>query len=377
MIYLYRFSTMDLFRKFMIVGIVILTIYILYNLYETRKKILLNMLDETTLVQEGLTQTAADKEAAIMKDGFVSTPGISNVDSVKYGNLPLREFCIKSSYNSAVSGQHVSTDCLMTVLSRGCRFIDLEVYFISDDTSQGPYVAFTTDPTFTTISSQSKVSLSEMLNVLVRQAFSGIAPNQKDPIFLQIRMKTHNPALYNLVGMNIKKTLGGKLYPDPVSGATLLNDVMGKIILIMDKQTDPNYLDLSNYPNCTGKGSDLSNNSCFILSKFANVESGGDTLNIATNQILTAQPYSPPAPSDDGSGKSTVVAWRIVEPDTMNTANAMDNSKLVKNYGAQILGYNFNQNDKNLQNYETFFRDNNAAMVPISVAIPYIKKQES
>ena len=43
---------------------------------------------------------------------------------IKVGHLkPLREYCIKSSYNTALSGNYTSTDMIKYVLGRGCLTI--------------------------------------------------------------------------------------------------------------------------------------------------------------------------------------------------------------------------------------------------------------
>lgn len=372
---------MDLVRKLLILFIVIITIIILYFLYVSRRNILFNINAELdTNIKEGLFTASAESEYTSMKTALGSDgPGVSNVDSSKYGKLPLREFCIKASYDSALSGTFVSIDALNFVLSRGCRFIDLEVFFINN----APHVAFTTDSTLTTISAQSPILLSDALKAIVQNAFTGTAPNQRDPLFLQLRIRTNNTELYNMVGVNIHNSLSNHLYAGAVDGSTTYNDVAGKVVLITNKLINQNYLDLANYKGCKGVSTDNTNNNCFILSKFANLESGGSTLDTTTNQILSGQTNKPPIIRDDGSNKTSIVKWSLVEPDT-TTENNIQYNQLMMNYGAQIIGFNFNsiaiKNQtpaNNLMSYEKFFSDNNAAMVPLSVAIPYLKKQSA
>jgi hypothetical protein len=62
-----------------------------------------------------------------------STPvGISNILSGN-ANLPLKEYVIKSSFNTAVTGLYLNLSMIRYVLSRGCRFLDFEVYENSRD----------------------------------------------------------------------------------------------------------------------------------------------------------------------------------------------------------------------------------------------------
>ena len=68
----------------------------------------------------------------INKSKNVNNPhGIQSI-SPKNANLPISQYVIKGSYNSAISGNYVSTDMLYYVLSRGCRFIDFEIYYIDN-----------------------------------------------------------------------------------------------------------------------------------------------------------------------------------------------------------------------------------------------------
>jgi hypothetical protein len=50
-------------------------------------------------------------------------------------DMELMQYCIKGSVNSAYSGQYISDEMVKYVLSRGCRFLDFEVYYlpIGDD----------------------------------------------------------------------------------------------------------------------------------------------------------------------------------------------------------------------------------------------------
>ena len=74
--------------------------------------------------------------------------------------MPLNQYIVKSSYNSAISGKFVSIDMLRFVISRGCRFLDFEVVFLDDK----PYVALTTDPEYTLLDTNNKILLVEFDN---------------------------------------------------------------------------------------------------------------------------------------------------------------------------------------------------------------------
>ena len=74
-----------------------------------------------------------------------TSPAITNITDNMY-NIPLNQVCIKASYNSAFDGKEISTDMLEYVMSRGCRFLDFELYLNNGSV----YVNYSTDPTFST-----------------------------------------------------------------------------------------------------------------------------------------------------------------------------------------------------------------------------------
>jgi hypothetical protein len=48
-------------------------------------------------------------------------------------SLPLREYCVKASFNSAYDGNDVSGSTLVTRIEEGYRFIDLNVFPAADN----------------------------------------------------------------------------------------------------------------------------------------------------------------------------------------------------------------------------------------------------
>ena len=128
-------------------------------------------------------------------------------------DLPLREYCIKSSYNSALSGNYVSTDMIKYVLGRGCRFLDFEIFYINNN----PCVAYSADPTFVTITSKNFITLNEALKTVIINGFSGPSPNANDPLFIHFRIKCQNPEIFNKIGMCVNNYLSSRLYDEKVT----------------------------------------------------------------------------------------------------------------------------------------------------------------
>ena len=324
-------------KKIVICIILIILSYTLFILFERRRQ----------LSVEGMTnQGSIDTELQKMKNDTPS--GITSL-SQNNNSHALRQYCIKSSYNSAVSGKIVSTDAIKHVLSRGCRFIDLEVFLIDDDAQ----VASTDDSTFITIKTQNSITLNSALQTLAINAFSAPSPNSSDPIFVQLRIKSKNSKIYNLVGMAVSNYLSNKLYSGKVTGNTPLSSLMGKIVLIIDSSLSPDYSTNELYPKC------VSNNeiqldkedSCFNLSQFVNIESGTSNLRRYTYQGLLQQVTTPPVLLDTERSETDVSLFRLVCPDENDYRNPVYKD-FLENYGVQFISFKFYVVDSELKAYE-------------------------
>ena len=355
---------MSMFRKILILIIIIIFSYILYRLMETRRTLLSMTNDDIYKEGFSLFSTPAS-ELRNMKITDVG-PGISSFNTAN-SNLPLREYIIKSSYNTAFSGSFMNLDTIRYVLSRGCRFVDFEVYMIDG----APCVGCTTDPTYTNVTSQNSILLNDALKQVSFFGFASPTPNMNDPLFVQLRLhtknndNTDNTDIYKLVAMTIANTLQNKLYSGPVTGDTIIGDLMGKIVLIIDKVSAPDY---KSYPIC-----DNTTTPCYNLANYVNMESGGDVLRSYTYSNLLDQLTTPPYIHDDGK-TSSVKMTRMSVPEQLIYSGNPAYSDFISKYGVQFLANRFYVKDTNLSLYEEFFSDNLSAIVPFNVALPYISK---
>jgi hypothetical protein len=339
---------MESSKKILIIAIIGLFIFILICLLKKRREI---------LNSEGLTNQSGLSEVTKLK----SKTG-SGISSLIIDNLDLCEYCIKSSYNTALSGNYVSNEMIKYVLERGCRFLDFEIFYINNV----PCVAYSKDPTFVTITSSNYITLNEALKMVIVNGFSGPSPNSEDPLFIQFRIKSTDSAIYNMIGMAVTNYLKSRLYEGPVNGTTSIKSLMGKIVLIIDKQIAPDYANSDNYPICN----DISGN-CYNLSKFSNMESGGGNLRMYTYDNLLNQVITPPTILDSDKNDTDITLLRLVEPDIKDTSNP-NNDNFILNYGVQFIANRFYVNDKNLIEYEKIFFDNKSAFVPYAKAIRYL-----
>ena len=356
---------MDFFRKLVIIIILSLTTYVLYRLLEKR-----NQIQRSTA--EGFFSTSSSTELSNlkalytgMKIGVKSVP--SNSVSTQY---PIKEYIVKSAYNCARSGSYISTNCIEWVLSRGCRFLDFEVYSIEG----APYVAYTTDATYTVITSYSEILLADALRCVVNNGFAGVAPNPQDPLFIQLRVKTNDDTLYNLIGMTVANVLGPRLYKGHVTMNTTFASLMGHVVLVYDKSQSPTYMDLERYPNCMDELD--SDDKCFSLTKFINVEAGTDILRTYSNAIMFGQLFTPVTMSGSNEGTSTVSTWRIVTPDDPDSNTNINSLSAMELFGAQFTLQKYYKCDSQIKMYEQFFADNGSSFVPMVNVITYINNRD-
>ena len=364
---------MELYRKLLILIIIVVFSYIIFRLIGKRRQLLdaKNVVSNNTSV-EGLSMFATPESELNAITIVDPSPGISNFDTTK-SNLPLNQYIIKASYNTPFTGSFVNLDSIKYVLSRGCRFIDLEVYLIDNKVC----VAQSTEPDNITIDSQNTLLLDDVLKCIVLNAFTAPSPNPLDPLFLQLRIKTDEPNIYKYSAMAIDHNLKNKLYHNTktknlISNSTKIGDLMGKIVLIIDKTVAPNYNKTSECTGTTGTTgptgttgtTDLTSEYC--LNNYVNIISGTTAVRPTSYTDLLDQYTKPPIINNDG--KTVDVSFlRIVSPGIVssNTINP-DVNPFIKKYGAQIICYQYWKKDSNLENYELLFSDNKSAFVPIA-----------
>lgn len=282
----------------------------------------------------------------------------------------LRNYCIKGASNSAYTGGYMNINMVKYLLGRGCRFLDFEVY-IKDGT---PIVAYSTNKydyeTYT--SNNPAVSLSGVFSAIMSNAFTETSPNPADPLFVHLRIKSHDVNGYGAIAKQIKSSFGQRQYNTDAGIAaevtldTQLTSLRSKIIVIIDKLSSPGYDNISPCSSApsSSPGSCISNTFDYVsLASVANMVSNVGSIRTYQQRDLTFQPINPPDPS--------VYLFRIVFPDLglfQNTYNC-DSKYLIKNYGAQAIVQAFYVRDSNLTNYENMFKNGGSAFLRIEYLV--------
>ncbi len=364
---------MELLRIFLIVVILAIFFVVFYALLKDRETII----KENMRVLEGLTPTEEAKDKTVMEEIKellgISTPiSIDNISAKpKQLGMPLREYCIKASYNSAYSGSNISTKMINHVLSRGCRFLDLQIHCSNSDSGTIAYVANITDPNIKEMDSVNRVALTDIFKAIAGNAFTASqgndgCPNHKDPLFIHLRIIPNKSAnVYDKVAKCITDT-NFNLFTDSSGKAkmidkyTQINDqVMSKVMFLIDKTYNPEYAYFSQ-----------------TLANLINGETGGSTFRMQDYSRIKDKVKTSPIVNDDFK-TTKIIEEQIITPDLLEIYPQPSIITMVVNYGVQITLYSFYKAGDNLTQYEDLFNYHKSAFIPMAYAINYLGKLET
>ena len=285
--------------------------------------------------------------------------------SGKHTSLPLKEYCIKSSYNSACTGDYVNLDMIKHVLTRGCRFVDFDVFYVKENDIYLPKVGFTSDIANNFIESKNTILLDDVLSTIATTAFSNPTPNKKDPVFINLRVKSNDSNIYTAVAKSIHANIKSIMYDGKVSKDTKLKELMGKVVVVFDKTIQRDY---TKYAAC-----DENDLKCYDIANYINMESGSEDINLFHYTELLEQSANPALIKDDNIHTNTKTIKMAVPDFIASAANPKVDEFIIK-HGCQILTNRFDVLDDNLKKYEMMFNDNDSGIIPLSVAVPYMMR---
>jgi hypothetical protein len=197
---------MNLINKILIIFTVFIATAIIFNLLKERTY-LYNISEKNEPF--AIFGKTSDGEKNDIESKFKKS-NLTIVNSSDNDNLPLKDYVYKASFNSAVSGDFVSPNMINLVLSRGCRFLDFEVLIIDDV----PCVTYTKDSEYMTRETDNHITLDSALTTVATSAFTSLAPNPNDPLFIHLRVKSKNDRSLKHIASSIDATISksNKLY---------------------------------------------------------------------------------------------------------------------------------------------------------------------
>jgi hypothetical protein len=286
------------------------------------------------------------KQSCSFKDPDTSTVGIPVLM-----NKALRNYYIKSSYNSCASGEFsndfVCMKALTNAINQGCRFLDFEIYDIDGE----PAVAVSNSVKYTIKSCYNSLPLSEVFKTVKNDAFT--CSNRGDPLFLNLRIKTKNAAIFKKIGTLLQNYFSERLlgsdYSYEYGGKNIasvpLSDLLAKVVVIAD----------------------LSNKNLQFSPFMEYVNLGG---NSAFNRILRYTEVAHDPPSD--LPQFVLQNLTMCVPDLLGSASNYDSS-VAMNQGIQIVAMCYQSDDKNLAQYNSIF--SRYAFVEKSADLQYTPKE--
>ncbi len=278
----------------------------------------------------------------------------------------LRDYYIKTAHNCCAVGAYknsfVSLCALDKCLGQGFRCLDFEIYSIDDK----PCVAVSSLATdlhqlepvtnYYIKESYNSIPFDKVLTRLKLNAFSSTAcPNNEDPLFLHLRIKSSSIKVCNAMGAMIRKILepGGYLLPASAScggggcgsnaltqnvGMVPLVELMGKIIIIADIDTSSTFRDAQT-----------------TLFEFVNIISGGTFMSVNRYTAIKNGDIVQNAQLNEKN-------LSIVLPDVSPRDDNYD-PYVCFNSGIQFIGMNVQNYDANLEYYNAKFGDEGKAII--------------
>jgi hypothetical protein len=322
---------------------------------------------ENTPVHESFVETEEPnhtKGSNHTKEHFTSI----NMTNTKNVSLPLHEYFIKSSWNSAYNMNTNSIDkewLKKNIIARGCRFLDFEIYNIQNI----PEVGFSTQLSYLFTECSTTVDFDTIMRAVASSAFSEPCPNPQDPLLIHLRIKSTSPKIYSSIANSIKNNFNpGALVSGKINTNTRLQDFQNKVIIIVSKiQSPTNYSELA---NCTGIVED-----CLDLNDFVNLESGTAEFPSTEDLKIINSNNKPLAIQETDGSLTNVSKLQMVYPN-LGLSKTNPNSKYsdyVESNSIQICPMRFFMDDSNLANYEKLFMDNGkCAFVSMATVLSYM-----
>jgi hypothetical protein len=346
--------------RVIIIGLTTLTLaYILYSMLQGRNYNHPKPFAEPFV--EGFGEAKSPKsEAEELRAKYDNAPlSIKGGIPEKYLDLPIREFIVKSSYNSAISGLYASTDALKIVLERGCRFVDFEI-FSRNDTE---YVSYSGDPEYKSMGtenvSQNRLKLADALNTLAGSAFSSPTPSTNDPLFILLRIKDNTESTYKRIAKRINTAFSERLFKGTFNSGTPLKKIQGRVVIFLDTLSSPKW---NEYDKC-----DSNDTEC--LDKVIHLEAGTTNFPLYVYSDLLSLP-SIKVNRNTTNLKTDINSFMIVQPPQFDAIKAPKPADALDKWHPQFLVYKFYQPGSDmLTEYEALFNQYGTAFVPMSVYI--------
>lgn len=300
--------------------------------------------------------TYIDSHCKIIKDVYTDMGKVSsiNFEDKNYKGFLLRDYYIKSSYNSCAIGDFKNTFVdvcgLKNVIRQGVRVLDFEIYSVNDK----PVVAVSSIPCdftdeepqcFLIKESYNYVDFDKAMQIAASYAFAGdTCPNPNDPLILNLRIMSKNESIYTSMTNTLQQKFGdhllGKKYSYENAGESIafepLSNFANKVIIVADKSNP--FFEGTKLEELVNIGS----NSVFMRS-------------LRESEVK----YTPDFNELKNYNKKNLT----MELPDVSTNDNNPSAALGMKYGVQMIGMCYQNYDANLEFYEEFFANTGHSFV--------------
>jgi len=375
-----------MYKKILILLIIILAIYVLSRLF-TRRRILLEKQKNSQLYSVETVENFTDA---------------NTIDAIPQ-NLTLTNYFVKSSYNSCFDSNAIinpfSSYVLRGVLQKGYRFIDMELCNMMSDSDNPIHVCI--NKYYNDDSNQDssntfplKDAISQIINIGLTMTDIG-AKNYYEPLFIHIRIKHGN------LSDDAVKSFYGKIN-EILFSTTGVGTDLGNFVYPLNAMQSVGNSNSQKLASLTLSQIINSNKKCFIIIDKTNLkedslyDSNGNSVfnsNVIMSGFNTGEiplyKYDDVRVKDgvyvldnkDGnyeSEKNIIVSGDKINKTTFSIAISGNKYEsinfypydIAKKYGVQFATMNFTVNDEGMKKYEKIFKSSKlTGFVPISQVI--------
>lgn len=158
-----------------------------------------------------------------------------DIENIGFTQLRIADYYVLSSFNTCVISEnykrgHVHLDGLKNAWTLGAKFFDFEVYNIDDKPIIGCNLDYND---FYNTTSTGEVLLLDVFEYIKKKIIEK-GSEFVDPIFIHLRIKTMNQAMYDKIAKMIELYFKDYLYPfkKDQPGNILLSEVMSKVVIM-------------------------------------------------------------------------------------------------------------------------------------------------
>lgn len=284
-----------------------------------------------------------------------------HIQKNKYLDMPLVQWAIKGAYNAPRTGNYVGTEGIDYVLAKGCRWLDIEAYYLNEPNDDGSPIydlfcggAKTAKDTSPTTYNQSLVPVSSVIHHAIEHGFH----NMYDPLFISVRFRMnradYGSATRHMVHIiqSCREQFPKHIIRGKVSPSIPIGQLAKKVVFVMDSVFS-DYSTLYDYMNITIPG-----------------DGWAKSFESALQTVLTNTPESTVEIRDDYVNTQVMT---VMQPDATESGRNIPAVMGISKLGFQVpLIKYYLSNDDEQAELDRIFGEHKTGMVPLTFLLANI-----